>query len=214
MPIGHRQRRGAHEPDGQLPRRRPGRSGSGRSGEVRAKGNVVLLTPQGDKIVGDNVQLTDTLARRHDRQSDCRAGKRRPDRRAARNAGQWRHPPSATRSIHRARLPRDRLPEAAELGDHRGTGDRRSQGQPHPLRRGAAAAVRDRSCRCCRSSISPAAMKERPAGWSLTCGLEPQRRSRSASPYHWQIGRNRDATITPARLHQRSARDRMSNIAN
>ncbi len=32
-----------------------------RSGEVRAKGNVVLLTPQGDKLIGDNVQLTDTL---------------------------------------------------------------------------------------------------------------------------------------------------------
>jgi LPS-assembly protein len=32
-----------------------------KSGEVRAKGNVVLLTPQGDKMIGDNVLLTDTL---------------------------------------------------------------------------------------------------------------------------------------------------------
>jgi LPS-assembly protein len=32
-----------------------------KSGQVYAQGNVVLLTPQGDKIVGDNVQLTDTL---------------------------------------------------------------------------------------------------------------------------------------------------------
>ena len=32
-----------------------------KTGEVRAKGNVVLLTPQGDKLVGDNVRLTDTL---------------------------------------------------------------------------------------------------------------------------------------------------------
>jgi LPS-assembly protein len=32
-----------------------------KSGQVRAVGNVVLLTPQGDKLVGDNVQLTDTL---------------------------------------------------------------------------------------------------------------------------------------------------------
>jgi LPS-assembly protein len=31
------------------------------SGQVYAKGNVVLLTPQGDKLVGDTVQLTDTL---------------------------------------------------------------------------------------------------------------------------------------------------------
>ena len=32
-----------------------------KSGQVRAIGNVVLLTPQSDKLVGDNVQLTDTL---------------------------------------------------------------------------------------------------------------------------------------------------------
>jgi LPS-assembly protein len=32
-----------------------------KTGEVRALGNVVLLTPQGDKLTGDNVRLTDTL---------------------------------------------------------------------------------------------------------------------------------------------------------
>jgi LPS-assembly protein len=32
-----------------------------KTGEVRAVGNVVLLTPQGDKMVGDNVRLTDTF---------------------------------------------------------------------------------------------------------------------------------------------------------
>src|SRR5437763_7714177 len=32
-----------------------------KSGQVRAIGNVVMLTPQGDKLVGDNVELTDTL---------------------------------------------------------------------------------------------------------------------------------------------------------
>ena len=31
------------------------------TGQVFAKGNVVVLTPQGDKLVGDTVQLTDTL---------------------------------------------------------------------------------------------------------------------------------------------------------
>jgi LPS-assembly protein len=31
------------------------------SGEVRATGNVVLLTPEGDRLVGDSVVLTDTL---------------------------------------------------------------------------------------------------------------------------------------------------------
>jgi LPS-assembly protein len=32
-----------------------------KTGQVYAHGNVVLLTPQGDKLVGDTVQLTDTL---------------------------------------------------------------------------------------------------------------------------------------------------------
>lgn len=32
-----------------------------KSGQVLAKGNVVLITPEGDKLVGDNVQLTDTM---------------------------------------------------------------------------------------------------------------------------------------------------------
>ncbi len=32
-----------------------------RTGEVRAVGNVVLMTPEGDKLIGDNVVLTDTL---------------------------------------------------------------------------------------------------------------------------------------------------------
>ena len=32
-----------------------------KSGEVRAVGNVVLMTPEGDKFIGDNVLLTDTL---------------------------------------------------------------------------------------------------------------------------------------------------------
>src|SRR3954454_9161420 len=32
-----------------------------KSGQVRAIGNVVVVTPEGDKLIGDNVQLTDTL---------------------------------------------------------------------------------------------------------------------------------------------------------
>jgi LPS-assembly protein len=32
-----------------------------KSGQVYAKGNVVMVTPEGDRIVGDNVQLTDTM---------------------------------------------------------------------------------------------------------------------------------------------------------
>lgn len=32
-----------------------------KSGQVYARGNVVMVTPQGDKLLGDNVQLTDTM---------------------------------------------------------------------------------------------------------------------------------------------------------
>jgi LPS-assembly protein len=32
-----------------------------KTGEIRAEGNVVVIDPQGDKLVGDNVALTDTL---------------------------------------------------------------------------------------------------------------------------------------------------------
>jgi LPS-assembly protein len=32
-----------------------------KSGEVRALGNVVIVTPEGDKLIGENVRLTDTL---------------------------------------------------------------------------------------------------------------------------------------------------------
>ena len=63
-----------------------------RTGEVRAEGNVVRASiPQGDKLVGDSVVLTDTLARRHDRESAGRARKRRPHRRRARHPRGRRH---------------------------------------------------------------------------------------------------------------------------
>src|SRR5690242_14427851 len=32
-----------------------------KSGDVTAKGEVVIVTPEGDRLVGDNVKLTDTL---------------------------------------------------------------------------------------------------------------------------------------------------------
>ena len=74
-----------------------------KSGEVRASGNVVVLTPQGDKLVGDNVVLTDTLQRRHGRESARRARERRPHRRAARHRARAKSRPSRTRSIRPAR---------------------------------------------------------------------------------------------------------------
>ncbi len=47
-------------PRRQLRRRRPGRL-EPQDRQVRAQGNVVVVNPEGDKFIGDNVVLTDTL---------------------------------------------------------------------------------------------------------------------------------------------------------
>jgi LPS-assembly protein len=57
------------------------------SGEVRAIGNVVLITPEGDKLVGDNVVLTDTL-----RDWKAEAGSRRHKARAPARSPRLRTP--------------------------------------------------------------------------------------------------------------------------
>ena len=124
-----------------------------KTGEVRADGNVVVINPQGDKLIGDNVVLTDTLARRHGRQSAGRAGKRRPHRRGAgrRAAATSRSLDNAIYSPCPVTTP-DRLPAQPELGDHRRAGHPRSRGRASPLPGRAAADLRRRPCRCCRSS--------------------------------------------------------------
>ena len=74
-----------------------------KTGEVRANGEVVMITPQGDKLIGENVVLTDTLRDGTDRKSAGRARQRRPDRRAARSPQRATSRPSTMRSIRRAR---------------------------------------------------------------------------------------------------------------
>ena len=55
----------------------------------------------------------------------------------------------------------------------------------------------DSTFRCSRSSTFRAAAKARPAFWFPTSPFRAAMASRSRLPYHWQIGPNRDATITP-----------------
>ena len=92
---------------------------------------------------------------------------------------------------------RQRLPQAAELVDHRGAGHRRSEEQPAPLRRRPAAAVR------AQSSATADLQHIARGGEGATGLLVPDIAISSrngfelALPYHWQIGPNRDLTITP-----------------
>ena len=154
-----------------------------KSGEVRAKGNVVVVTPQGDKLIGDNVVLTDTL---RDGTIDnllvvLESG--------GRIAAAPRHP---QRRCHDARkrdlfaLPGDHLdglPQAAELGDHGGQGDRRPGSRPRPFRRRPAADCSGSTCRLLPIfNISDAAMAARPAGSCPTSAFRPARASSSRCP--------------------------------
>ena len=88
-------------------------------------------------------------------------------------------------------------PRRPSWSDHRDAGDRRPGQPPRPLRRRAAAAVRG------QPAAAPGLQHRhrRPdgvTGWlvpdisySTRKGLE------IAAPYHWQIGPNRDLTVTP-----------------
>ena len=93
-----------------------------KSGEVRAKGNVVVLTPEGDKLIGENVLLTDTLRDGTIDNLAGRARKRRAHRGEPRHSQRQRHD---ARQCDLFALPGDDvdgLPQAAELGDHGGQG--------------------------------------------------------------------------------------------
>ena len=152
-----------------------------KSGEVRAKGNVVLLTPQGDKLIGDDVQLTDTL---RDGTIDNLMVVLESGGGIAAARGRGSTALSTFTNAIYSPCPvttRDRLPEAAELGDHRGTGHRRSQ-EPAIRFEGGRLQLSGSTCRSCRFSISPRAMKERPAGWSRTLPSRAATGSSSACP--------------------------------
>ena len=115
-----------------------------KTGQVYARSAMSSsCTPQGDKMVGDNVQLTDTL---RDGTVDnlmvvlesgariaAARGRRTGDVTTLENAIYSPCPVTTSTGC----------PEAAELGDHRGAGDRRPDQRPSALHRRPAAAVRD-----------------------------------------------------------------------
>ncbi len=89
------------------------------------------------------------------------------------------------------------MPEAAELGDHRSTGDRRSRARDECASLAAVSSCSASPFRSCPCSTSRAEPRARRAGWFPTSACRPGRVLRLALPYHWQIAPNRDLTLTP-----------------
>ena len=169
-----------------------------KTGEVRAKGNVVVLTPAGRQADRRQRRADRHAARRHDRQFAGRARKRRPHRRAAaasRNGNVTTlenaiySPCPVTTSTG--------CPKQPELGDHRGAGDRRPGARARPFRRRPAAAVRDQPAAASDFQHQPRHRRRDRLARARHQRFDPQGASSLRLPYHWQIGPNRDATLTP-----------------
>ena len=110
--------------------------------EVRAVGNVVLLTPQGDKLVGDNVRLTDTL---RDGTVENLMVVLEGGGRIAASRGTRLNGISTFNNAIYSPCPvttATGCPEEAELGGDGRARDRRSEKHAYPLRGCAAPAVR------------------------------------------------------------------------
>ncbi len=124
------------------------------TGEVRAQGNVVVVNPQGDKLVGDSVVLTDTL---RDGSIEnllvvLESGGRIAAARG--NRGRERHDPSRRDLFALPGGRPDRMPAQSQLVDQRRPGHSRSREQPGALPGRTAPAVRDHPAACCRFSAS------------------------------------------------------------
>ena len=159
-----------------------------KSGEVRAKGNVVVLTPQGDKLIGENVVLTDTL---RDGTVDNLLVVLESGGRIAPRAGAATANVTALENAIYSPCPVTRwtgCPKLPELGNHHRAGDRRPRAADASISKGGGCGCSGSSSRYCRSSASPPAPAAPPAGWSRTSASRPARGFELAMPYHWQIG--------------------------
>ena len=147
-----------------------------KSGQVHALGQCRPADPPGRQAGRRQCPADRHHARRHDRQSDGRARKRRPHR----GAGAAR---AATACIslerrHLFAVPRDhrhRLSKAAELVDYRGARDRRSRQQAGSLRGRPAAAVRHQPAAAADLQCVARHRGGDAACWSPTSRIEPQR---------------------------------------
>jgi hypothetical protein len=126
------------------------------TGLVRAEGNVVVVNPEGDRLVGENVELTDTLREGtiENLLVVLESGGRVAAERGARD-GEFITLENAAYSP--CPVTTGRLPETAELDDHRSPGNLRSGERPNTIPRRPAAAL--------RSHPAPPARVQRRSRW-------------------------------------------------
>ena len=168
-----------------------------KTGEVRAEGNVVVVNPQGDKLIGDNVVLTDTL---RDGTIDnllvvlesggriaASRGTRSGDITTLENA--IYSPCPVTTDSGCPKRPSWAITAARVIDDPahdrvRFEGGRLQLfGVTLPLLPVFSIGTRHRAAR--------------PAGWCPTSAFRRRKGFELALPYHWQLGPNRDLTLTP-----------------
>jgi len=167
-----------------------------KSGQVHAKGNVVAVTPEGDKLIGENVQLTDDL--RDGTVDNLLAVLESGGRIAAQHGARLNGVSTFTNAIYTPcpvtsdsgcpKTPSWEITAARVIDDPKSSrvrfegGHLRLFGIGLPL----------------LPVISIARGNEGASGWLVPdIAISSRNGFELAVPYHLQIGPNRDATITP-----------------
>jgi LPS-assembly protein len=167
-----------------------------KSGEVRALGNVVLVTPEGDKLIGDNVRLTDTLrdGTVNNLVVVLDSGGRIAAERGARSGGVSTFtnaiysPCPVTTESGCPKRPSWAITAARVIDDPR-TGRVRFEGARLQLFGITLPLL---------PVFNIASGKEGATGWLVPdIAVSSRNGFELAVPFHWQIARNRDATLTP-----------------
>jgi LPS-assembly protein len=167
-----------------------------KSGQVYAKGNVVVVTPEGDKLIGENVQLTDSL--RDGTVDNLMVVLESGGRIAARHGARVNGVSTFTSAIYTPcpvttdtgcpKRPSWSITAARVIDDPKSKRIRFEGGRLQlfginlPL----------------LPVVSIARGTEGASGWLVPdFAISSRNGFELAVPYHWQIAPNRDATITP-----------------
>jgi LPS-assembly protein len=167
-----------------------------KSGQVYAKGNVVVVTPEGDKLIGENVQLTDTM--RDGTVDNLMVVLASGGRIAARHGARINGVSTFTNAVYTPcpvttdtgcpKTPSWEITAARVIDDPKSSrvrfegGRLRLFGISVPL----------------LPVVSIARGNEGATGWLVPdIAVSSRNGFELAMPYHWQIAPNRDATITP-----------------
>ena len=130
-------------------------------------------------------------------QSHGRPRERRPDRGAARHASRRHHHARECDLFAVPGYDRQRLPQAAELGDYRGSSDRRSGTSKVRFSGGRLQLFGVNASAAAGIQHLAGPMRAPQAGWSPISAHRAKKGFELAIPYHWQIDPNRDLTLTP-----------------